>query len=77
MTYGGFDMRENMSTGEITISKSREGGINTGEDVIDGILSEESITYKPGEPVLGKDGKYYVSKEEYEELTAKPDQEGK
>ena len=77
MTYGGFDMRENMSTGEITISKSREGGINTGEDVIDGILSEESITYKPGEPVLGKDGKYYVSKDEYEELTAKPDNEGK
>ena len=77
MTYGGFDMRENLSTGEITISKSTEGGINTGEDVIDGILSEDSITYKPGEPVLGKDGKYYVTKDTYEELTAKPDNEGK
>jgi hypothetical protein len=40
-------------------------------------MSDELITYRPGEPVLGKDGKYYVSKDEYEEFTARPDGDGK
>jgi len=78
MTYGGFDMRENMSTGEITITKSTEGEFAGPNDkMYSGVMSDELITYKPGEPVLGKDGKYYVSKDEYEEFTARPDEDGK
>ena len=78
MTYGGYDMRENMSTGEITITKSTEGEFAGPNDkMYSGVMSDELISYKPGEPVLGKDGKYYVSKDEYEEFTAKPDEDGK
>ena len=78
MTYGGYDMRENMSTGEITITKSTEGEFAGPNDkMYSGVMSDELISYKPGEPVLGKDGKYYVSKDEYEEFTARPDEDGK
>ena len=77
MQFENFVMKENMTTGEITIQKTKEGGFNTGEDVIEGTISDELITYKPGDTVLGKDGKYYRTADEYEEITAKPDNEGK
>jgi len=51
--------------------------MSVGEDVIEGVVSDELITYKPGENVLGKDGKYYRTADEYEESTVKPDSEGK
>jgi hypothetical protein len=77
MQFENFVMKENMATGEISIQRTTEGGFNTGEDVIEGTISDELITYKPGENVLGKDGKYYRTADEYEEVTAKPDNEGK
>jgi hypothetical protein len=77
MQFENFVMKENMATGEISIQRTTEGGFNTGDDVIEGTISDELITYKPGETVLGKDGKYYRTADEYEEVTAKPDEEGK
>tara|TARA_B100000674_G_scaffold76485_1_gene53213 strand:- start:668 stop:1414 length:747 start_codon:yes stop_codon:yes gene_type:complete len=73
LQYGGFELRENMTTGEISIGKVKEGGFGD----YDGIVSDEVITYKPGESVLGKDGKYYRTADEYDEFTARPDEDGK
>jgi len=77
MQFEDYVMKENMATGEITIQKIKEDGMSVGDDVIEGVVSDELITYKPGENVLGKDGKYYRTADEYEESTVKPDSEGK
>ena len=77
MQFQDYVMKENMTTGEITIQKIKEDGMSVGDDVIEGVVSDELITYKPGQTVLGKDGKYYRTADEYEESTVKPDDEGK
>jgi len=77
MQFENYVMKENMTTGEITIQKIKEDGMSVGDDVIEGVVSDELITYKPGENVLGKDGKFYRTADEYEESTVKPDSEGK
>jgi hypothetical protein len=73
MQLGDYVMRENMSTGEISIQKTKEGMVDTGSDYLDGTISEETITYKPGEDVIGTDGKTYRTPDEYEEFTTRPD----
>tara|TARA_A100001515_G_scaffold25431_1_gene19535 strand:- start:70 stop:2871 length:2802 start_codon:yes stop_codon:yes gene_type:complete len=77
MQFEDYVMKENMATGEITIQKTKEDGMSVGDDVIEGVVSDELITYAPGKTVLGKDGKYYRTADEYEESTVKPDSEGK
>ena len=77
MQFEDFVMKENMATGEITIQKIKETGVYTGDDIVEGVVSDELITYRPGENVLGKDGKFYRTADEYEESTVKPDSEGK
>ena len=77
MQFEDYVMKENKATGEITIQKIKEDGMSVGDDVIEGVVSDELITYKPGENILGKDGKYYRTADEYEESTVKPDSEGK
>ena len=77
MQFEDFVMKENMATGEITIQKIKETGVYTGDDIVEGVVSDELITYRPGENVLGKDGKFYRTAEQYEESTVKPDSEGK
>tara|TARA_Y100000004_G_scaffold122270_1_gene137472 strand:- start:218 stop:3475 length:3258 start_codon:yes stop_codon:yes gene_type:complete len=78
MTYGGFELRENMTTGEITIGKVKEGEFAGPNDkMYSGVMSDELISYKPGESFLAKDGKYYKAADEYEEFTARPDEDGK
>ena len=47
--------------------------VDTGSDYLDGTISEETITYKPGEFVTGADGKPVRTADEYEEFTTKPD----
>ena len=73
MQLGDYVMRENTSTGEISIQKVKEGGMNVGDEVMDGVISEETITYKPGEFITGADGKPVRTADEYEEFTTKPD----
>ena len=73
MVFENYIMRENKATGEISIQKTKEGMVDTGSDYLDGTISEETITYKPGEDVIGTDGKTYRTPDEYEEFTTKPD----
>ena len=73
MQLGDYVMRENTSTGEISIQKVKEGGMNVGDEVMDGVISEETITYKPGEFITGADGKPVRTADEYEEFTTRPD----
>jgi len=77
ISYEGYNLRENLTTGEITITKSTEGGMNVGDDVIEGTLYDEAITYNPGEVVMGSDGKPIKTAVEYDETTVSPDYEGK
>ena len=77
MQFENFALRENLSTGEITITKSTEGGVSAGDDIIEGTLSEEAITYNPGEVIMGRDGRPMKTPVEYEEITVRPDMEGK
>ena len=77
MQFENFALRENLSTGEITITKSTEGGVSAGDDIIEGTLSEEAITYNPGEVIMGRDGRPMKTPVEYEEITVSPDMEGK
>ena len=70
-------MYEDMSSGEIRINKQSEG-MGSGYDeagelqTYDTITGQEEIMYKPGETIMGKDGKSVRTLDEYEEATAKP-----
>ena len=79
--YKGYTMYEDLSSGEIRINKQNEGvgsGYNKdGErEIFDTITGQEEIMYKPGEEIVGKDGKAVKTLDEYEEATAKPDSYG-
>lgn len=69
-SYKDFEMRENMSTGEIIIRKRNEGVFYDQ----DGIISDEYMTYKPG---TADEGTKMRTVDEYEEFTVRPDNEGK
>jgi len=75
--YKGYTMYEDMSSGEIRINKQSEG-MGSGYDeagelqTYDTITGQEEIMYKPGETIMGKDGKSVRTLDEYEEATAKP-----
>ena len=79
--YNGYTMYEDMTTGEIRINKTNEG-MASGTDEFgevqqyDTITGQEEIIYRPGEEILGKDGKAVKTLDEYEEATAKPDSYG-
>ena len=51
--------------------------MSAGDDIIEGTLSEEAITYNPGEDIMGRDGRPMKTPVEYEEMTVRPDMEGK
>ncbi len=69
-SYKDFEMRENMSTGEIIIRKRNEGVFYDQ----DGIISDEYMTYKPG---TADEATKMRTVDEYEEFTVRPDDEGK
>lgn len=69
-SYKDFEMRENMSTGEIMIRKRNEGVFYDQ----DGIISDEYMTYKPG---TADETTKMRTEDEYEEFTVRPDNEGK
>jgi hypothetical protein len=70
-------MYEDLTSGEIRINKQSEG-MSSGTDEFgevqqyDTITGQEEIIYRPGEEILGKDGKAVKTLDEYEEATAKP-----
>ena len=51
--------------------------MNVGDEVMEGTISEETLIYKPGEDIIGTDGKPVRTPDEYEEYTARPDIDGK
>ncbi len=69
--FKNYEMVEN-TDGEIVIKKNTTGSSVIGDDVVEGIKSEEVMIYKP--KTRTADG---VLNEDYQELTVKPDYEGK
>jgi ribosome-binding protein aMBF1 (putative translation factor) len=69
--FKNYEMVEN-TDGEIVIKKNTTGSSVIGDDVVEGIKSEEVMVYKPKKSTA--DG---VLNEDYQEITVKPDYEGK
>jgi hypothetical protein len=79
--YKDYTLTEDLPTGAITIDKKTEGGgmYRIGEEMEyeSGIVKQERIEYTPPETIMGKDGKPVKVPAQYEEITVKPDFEGK
>jgi hypothetical protein len=69
--FKNYEMVEN-TDGEIVIKKNTTGNAVIGDDVVEGIKSEEVMVYKPKKRTA--DG---TLNEDYQEVTVKPDAEGK
>ena len=75
--YKNYELDEDLTTGEMRITKTNEGGISTDDGMIDGISSQEVMEYIPGERILTKEGKSIKTPDMYEEATIRPDMDGK
>jgi hypothetical protein len=79
--YKDYTLTEDITTGAITIDKRTEGGgmyqIGEQMEYESGIVKQERIEYTPPETIMGKDGKPVKVPAQYEEVTVKPDFEGK
>jgi hypothetical protein len=79
--YKDYTLTEDITTGAITIDKRTEGGgmyqIGEQMEYESGIVKQERIEYTPPETIMGKDGKPVKIPAQYEEVTVKPDFEGK
>ena len=79
--YKDYTLTEDISTGAITIDKRTEGGgmFRVGDEMEyeSGIIREERMEYTPPETIIGKDNKPVKVPAQYEEITVKPDFEGK
>tara|TARA_Y100001972_G_scaffold24962_1_gene30304 strand:- start:1031 stop:2080 length:1050 start_codon:yes stop_codon:yes gene_type:complete len=69
--FKNYEMVEN-TDGEIVIKKNTTGNAVIGDDVVEGIKSEEVMVYKPKKRT--EDG---ILNEDYQEITVRPDGEGK
>ena len=79
--YKDYTLTEDISTGAITIDKRTEGGgmFRVGDELEyeSGIIREERMEYTPPETIIGKDNKPVKVPAQYEEVTVRPDFEGK
>ena len=79
--YKDYTLTEDITTGAITIDKRTEGGgmFRVGDEIEyeSGIVREERMEYTPPETIIGKDNKPVKVPAQYEEITVKPDFEGK
>ena len=69
--FKNYEMVEN-TDGEIVIKKNTTGNTVIGDDMVEGTKSEEVMVYKPKKRT--EDG---ILNEDYQEVTVKPDYEGK
>jgi hypothetical protein len=69
--FKNYEMVEN-TDGEIVIKKNTTGNTMIGDDIVEGTKSEEVMVYKPKKRT--EDG---ILNEDYQEVTVKPDYEGK
>ena len=70
--YKDYELVEDLSSGEIVVKRNKEGGAMYGDEYETGIVQEEVMAFRPRKTT--EDG---IIPEEYEEVTVKPDMEGK
>ena len=77
-SYKGYDLYEDLTTGEIRIEKTNTGIIRTADDVEEGIASQDVLEYKPSRTDADPETKRTITDpEEYNEGSVFPDSEGK
>ena len=69
--YKDYTLEEDMVTGDVTIKKTKEGAVGD----MEGVMQEEYMVLKKGQADETTRGR--TPPDEYEELTVKPDMEGK
>jgi hypothetical protein len=72
--YKGYDLYEDLATGEIRIEKTNTGVIRSADDVEEGIASQDVMEYKPGR---GDESTKGTPPDEYEQGSLFPDVDGK
>ena len=70
--YKNYEMVEDQSTGDIVIKKQKQGSTMVGDDMVEGTMSEEVLAYRT--PKNTAEGRLPA---DYEEITVRPDFEGK
>tara|TARA_A100001391_G_scaffold66296_1_gene42063 strand:- start:888 stop:4370 length:3483 start_codon:yes stop_codon:yes gene_type:complete len=77
-SYKGYDLYEDLATGEIRIEKINTGIIRSGDDVEEGIRSQDVLEYKPAKADADPDSQTTLrDPEEYNEGSVFPDVDGK
>ena len=69
--YKDYTLEEDMTTGDVTIKKTKEGAVGDRQ----GVMQEEYMILKKGQADETTGGR--VPPDEYEEVTVRPDMEGK
>ena len=70
--YKNYEMVEDQTTGDIVIKKQKQGSTMVGDDMVEGTMSEEVLAYRT--PKNTPEGRVPA---DYEEITVRPDAEGK
>ena len=70
--YKNYEMVEDQTTGDIIIKKQKQGSTMVGDDMVEGTMSEEVLAYRT--PKNTPEGRLPA---DYEEVTVRPDFEGK
>jgi len=70
--YKDYELVEDLSSGEIIVKRNKQGVSMMGDDMVEGTMQEEVMAFRPRKTT--EDG---IIPEEYEEVTVKPDMEGK
>jgi hypothetical protein len=73
-SYKGYDLYEDLATGELRIEKTNTGVIRSADDVEEGIASQDVMEYKPGR---GDESTKGIPPDEYEQGSVFPDVDGK
>ena len=70
--YKDYELVEDLSSGEIVVKRNKQGVSMMGDDMVEGTMQEEVMAFRPRKTT--EDG---IIPEAYEEVTVKPDYEGK
>ena len=77
-SYKGYDLYEDLATGEIRIEKTNTGAIRSGDNVEEGIASQDVLEYRPARTDADPDSQTTLrDPEEYNEGSVFPDVDGK
>ena len=77
-SYKGYDLYEDLTTGELRIEKTKTGAFRSGDDLEEGIASQDVLEYKPAKQDADPESQTILKDpEEYNEGSVFPDSEGK